>query len=517
MAIQASLETANANNAFHDSSLSSGGQVAPDLGEEGDIDPIIQPFDALAATDSEASARYLQALGHSRNKRLEESSFPPLSTAPGSSSQLKPKHDSDGLPNKSMAAHLRRKGHRNATIVNTGQAWAAASRGPVISSSNSSQAWPAINAGPGISRGSIQNKISIGNAIDSSSYASSAQVRPTTFHGITSNSSKNSNNPGRISHSTSAPNLVENGSVEPSISDFPPVSALQVRKLPSSSQALPNLEDVHSANKSLVEKIRAALEFDEDRYTTFKDISGQYRQGLVDTEIYLDYVWGFGLSHLVLDLARLCPDAQKQKELLDTYNTSLRSNIEQGNGRAEGNLRLRDGNGSKKGKGKCLEGKCLDTEGSNSNNTLPDKVIGSVRKLQLSHKLSGEEVELLPKDGYRASKSKTKLVIDQPQVELNSHSQPSIKLGSQKNSSSTGGESNKKAGDGGGASKQRKKTSKFHRVRLGEGSAALDLKSSDSHPDQDVMNDKLDGSSDDAGGLPVRGVWRNGANKLFNS
>ncbi|KAH7516928.1 hypothetical protein FEM48_Zijuj09G0007700 [Ziziphus jujuba var. spinosa] len=508
MAIQASLETANANNAVHDSSLPSGGQVAPDLRQESDIDPIIQPFETLAATDSEASARYLQALGHSRNKRLEESAFPPLSNAPGSSSQLKPKHDSDGLPNNSMAAHLRRKGHHNVTVVNTGQAWAAASRGPVIPSSNSSQAWPAINAAPGISRGSSQNKTSIGNAPDSSSYASSAQVRPTTFHGLTSSSSKNSSNPGRISHSTSAPNLVENGSVEPSISDFPPVSAVQVRKLPSSSQALLNLEDVHTANKSLVEKIRAALEFDEDRYTIFKDISGQYRQGLLDTEIYLDYVWGFGLSHLVLDLARLCPDARKQKELLDTYNTSLRTNIEEGNDLADGNLRLKDGNRSKKGKGKCL-----DREGSNSKNTRPD----SVRKLQLSYKPSEEEVEVLSKEGYRGSKGKTNLVIDEPQVELNSHSQPSIKLGSQKNSSAAGGESDKKVGDGGGGSKQRKKTSKFHRLRLGDGSALLDLNSSNSHPDPDLDNDKLDGSSNNAGGLPARGVWKNGAHRLFNS
>ncbi|KAF3436593.1 hypothetical protein FNV43_RR23685 [Rhamnella rubrinervis] len=520
MAIQASLETANTSNTFHDPSLSSSGQLAPDLGDESDVDPIIQPFESLAATDSELTSRYLQALGqNSSGRHLEESSFPPLSMAPGSS-QLKPKHDSEALPSNTMAAHLRRKSNRKVTVVNSGQAWAGASRGPVIPSSNSSQAWPTINA-PGNARGSSQNKISIVNASGPSSYASSAQVRPTTFHGLlSSSSSKDSSNPGRISHSTSAPNLVQNGSVESSILDFPPVSAAQVRKLPSSSQALPNLEDVHTANKSLVEKIRAALEFDQDRYTVFKDISGQYRQGILDTKRYLDFVRDFGLSHLVLDLARLCPDPKKQKELIETYNTSLRSNVEDGNGGAHtNNLCLKDSSVSKKDKGKCL-----DTDGSDLKNKRADDIISSARKLQLSYKPSEEEVEVLSKDGYRASKGtskgKSKLVIGE-QLELNSHSQPLMKLGDQKNSSANGSGSTKKVGDGGGGSKQRKKTSKFHRVRLGDGSAAalLGLNNSDSlpDPDPDAVNDEANGSSNSAGGLPVRGVWRSGGHKLFNS
>lgn len=516
MAIQASLETANSSNTFHDSSLSSSGQLALDLGDESGIDPIIQPFESLAATDSELTSRYLQALGqNSGGRRLEESSFPPLSMAPGSS-QLKPKHDSDGLPSNTMAAHLRRKTNRNVTVLNSGQAWAGASRGPVIPSSNSSQAWPTINA-PGNSRGSSQNKTSIVNAPGPSSYASSTQVRPTTFRGlISSSSSKDSSNPGRISHSTSAPNLVQNGSIESSISDFPPVSAALVRKLPSNSQALPKSEDVHTANKSLVEKIRAALEFDQDRYTVFKDISGQYRQGLLDTKRYLDFVRDFGLSHLLLDLAKLCPDPQKQRELIETYNSSLPSNVEDSKGGAHTNiLRLKDGNSSKKDKGKCL-----GAESSDLKNKLADDIINSARKLQLSYKPSEEEVELLSKDGYRASKGKSKLVIGE-QLELNSHSQSLLKPGGQRNTSPNSGGSTKKVGDGGGGSKQRKKTSKFHRVRLGDGSAAapLDINNSDSSldPDPDVMNDKVNGSSNSAGGLPVRGVWRSGGHKLFNS
>ena len=51
-----------------------------------------------------------------------------------------------------------------------------------------------------------------------------------------------------------------------------------------------NVETIHIANKSLVKKIRATLEFDEDKYTAFKDIYGHNRQGSIQTIVYLVYV-----------------------------------------------------------------------------------------------------------------------------------------------------------------------------------------------------------------------------------
>ena len=104
------------------------------------------------------------------------------------------------------------------------------------------------------------------------------------------------------------------------------IAATQKQKLPIILPML-NAESFHTANKSLVKKIHAALEFDENKYTAFKDISGHYRQGSIDTIVYLAYVQQFGLLlHRVLELARLFPDAQKQKELLVTYNASVQSN-----------------------------------------------------------------------------------------------------------------------------------------------------------------------------------------------
>ncbi|KDP28319.1 hypothetical protein JCGZ_14090 [Jatropha curcas] len=499
IAIQASLETAHSESTYHDQPSSSSAQVVPGNGDADDIDPLIEPFESLTATDSETPSRYLQALGQgSRRTPLEESSFPPL-LMNTSSNQQKSKQESEGLVNNTMAAHLRRQ-KRNVTVVNSAvnsaQAWPAPTRGNAAGSSV--QYRPNMNPAPSTSRSSIGGPTP-------SSYANSIQThaRPTLVHGHPSAGPPgNLDNTNKISHSVSAPNLSESRSLEPSISDFPPVSAIQTRKTPPSSQVLPNVEDVQTANKSLVEKIRAALDYDEDKYTSFKDISGQYRQGSIDTEKYLHYVRQYGLSHLVLELARLCPDFQKQKELLDTYSANLRGKSPQENGWSRGSGHLKDSTSSKKGKS-------IDGEGSSSKDRLADSIMSTVRTLQLHYKPPEEEVEVLSKDGYRTAKGKSQVAVDEKQVEL-----------SGENDSVTGSGPNQNVRDKGSGNKQRKKTSKFHRVRLGDGSMAalLDHKSSDPDPDPDPnpADNRSDGSSNQNGGLPVRGVWRKGGGqKLF--
>ena len=74
-------------------------------------------------------------------------------------------------------------------------------------------------------------------------------------------------------------------------------------------------------------------------------------------------------------------------------------------------------------------------------------------------------------------------------------------------------------GDGGSGNKQRKKTSKFHRLQLGDGSMAAlsDLKNSEPDPDPEPLDNKLDGGKNSIRGLPVRGVWKKGGSqKLFS-
>ncbi|OVA16675.1 zinc finger protein [Macleaya cordata] len=481
MAIQASLETANSDNRVQD--VSSSAQATYDHRETSGIDDIIPPMESLATSDSELSWRYLQAVSQSsRNAPLAESSFPPLSGAPGSTQQ-NPSHDRQGLGKNSMAARLRRSGNGAVNVVNGGQCWST-KRGV---SGGFVQSRPAANYGlvsSSSSTSSPQTKPATLNGPVPSSYASTAQARPETAHGLASassgSSSWNSSNKARVSHSSSAPNLVERGAaLDSSMSAFPPVTATRKDKLSTSKQPLEKVEDVHTANKSLVERIRAALEFDENKYTAFKEISSEFRLGVIDTGEYLSYVQQFGLSHLVLELARLCPDTLKQRELINTYNASVRGDSAHEKSWGSSSSQSRASNSSNKGKGKRVE---------EAEDSLADSIIDTVRKLQANNKPSEGEVEVLSKDGYRTSKGKS--------------------VAEEKLGPSTANQ--KPGGGGGGGKEKKKKIPKFHRVRLGD-----DLRHSD--PDPGPEEETTDSMQDLSEGLPVRGVWRKGGGqKLFS-
>ncbi|MED6205827.1 hypothetical protein PIB30_021293 [Stylosanthes scabra] len=507
MAIEASLQMANAAQTLHDPSTSSSGYAVVDDGNA-DVDSIVQPFESLATSGSEASARYLQALGpSSRNAALVESSFPPLPLA-SSNDQQRSKQESEGSSSNTMVARLRRHGNRNVSVINSGNAWPAPGRGRL--SGNSSQARLQSNVAPGVPHISGQMKTANSSGPSPSTYASSIQPTSRTAHAQSSvGSSRDTRDNGRMVHSASAPNLIESNPIEASISDFPPVSAALVSKSSASTQTSLNVENVQSANKSLVEKIRGALDFDEDRYTLFKDLSGQYRQGTIDTETYLDYVQQFGLSHLVPEMANLLPDAQKKEELIASYNRTLQRKALPENGWARGSsgIPAKDSNASKKGKGKSVDGS------GNSTNRLADSFLSTVHQLQSSYKSSEENLEVLSRGDYRTSKGKSKI---SQQIDTNSGNQP-LRISGQTEASG-GGLSNQKKEDAGAGSKQRKKSSKFLRVRLGDGSASalLDFDSSHTEPDPGTT-DTLPGNKNDNGGPPVRGVWRKGGGqRLFN-
>lgn len=537
MAIQASLETANADRRLHDTS--SNRRAVSDQTVTDD-DDLIQPFESLT-TDSEPASRYLQAVSQiSRNSQLEESSFPPLAGPPANS---QPRPQSDALPKNTMASHLRRKQKKSTKLPSSSPAWPATTgpspplighqpAWPVISSASGSssnsrhskaavdkpsapvithqQAWPAVNSAFGSSSGSSQIKPSTAaDGPPSSSFLSSVASRSSLAHESSSSSvgsSRSWAHSNRISHSSSAPNLVQSGSFDSSTADFPPVSAVQTRKLPASSQqAATNVEDVQTANKSLVERMHIALGFDQDKFTAFKDISAEYRQGLMDAETYLAYAEQFGLSHLVLELARLCPDAERQKALMDTYNANLGGTVSIQSHQSGGN-RLKDGKSSKNGKGKSV-----DTGNVTSKDNMADSILSSVRKLQSSHKIPEDDVEVLSRDGYRSAKGKSKLTLNESEEELNSRGKP-LKLDAHPNDSSATDESNDRSGNNDGKGKQRKKTSKFHRVRLGDGSVEALLNLNSSNPDLDPDPDRKETSDEQSNpeSLPVRGVWRNG-------
>ncbi|CAE6080248.1 unnamed protein product [Arabidopsis arenosa] len=443
-----------------------------------DADPLIQPMESLSTTDMEPSSRYLQAVGSSGGggTRLGESAFPPLSGQPRSGQNV------ESLPTNTMAARLRRQTNRTTTasaIASPSQGWPVVNRGPAQASitsggNHSSSGWPAIGRTP------VQASSS---SVQSMSHTRVSQARP--LAPAVSQATRNAN---RIPHSSSAPNLSDTRSLQPSHSDFPPVSSAVVQNRKTSStttQGSSNTQpppDVQSANKSLIEKMRSALGHDEDVFVAFRNISGQYRQGSIDAKTYLEYVKGYGLSHLVIDLARLCPDPKRQKELIDTHNASLREEDSKENGRAaaQSSSQPKESQSLKKNKGKAV--KVADPK-----ETLADNFMDTVRRLQSSQNPQEEE-EVISKDknSYRSDKGKSQVA------------------GAV--SSSTGNK------------QQRKKTSKFHRVRLGDGSMAalLDLNNTNRDPEQESKDDNSNSNQNQTGGLPVRGVWRKGGANLFS-
>ncbi|KZV57597.1 Alpha/beta-Hydrolases superfamily protein isoform 1 [Dorcoceras hygrometricum] len=497
-ALQASsLETANA------APFST--RTASDRGESVDVDTLVPPLESLT-TVSEPPSRYLQALSHnSTGAALEEVSFPPLPVNPGSSQQ---NSHSDVQPKRTMAALLRHQGNRkgNASSSAPAPSWPGSSRKFAQPESNSLHDWPSIDgasgsaSGPGLSRPARES----GHTPSGRSVSAQSRTSLVTDSSSTASlvSSRMSGSTSRIRHSLSASNLSECGSLESSSGDFPQLTVAQTRELPSSDHNMDKVKDVQTANKSLVDKIRLALGFDEEKFTIFKEISGEYRQGSMDAETYLAHAVQFGLSHLVPELANLLPNAQKQRALIEAYHGNLVESAPRDDGWNNG-IRLKNSKDSKKGKGKSI-----DSGSSVAKNSLADNIISTVNELQSNYRASEEPVPVLSKDGYRSNRGKSKAVVDDLQFESSGPAEFT-----NLESDSYVIEANEKSGHGNGKGKQKKKTSKFHRVRLGDGSveALLDRKSADHDPDPGPnIKDFAASSGPNMESLPARGVWRNG-------
>ncbi|KAJ4892505.1 zinc ion binding [Raphanus sativus] len=377
----------------------------------------------------------LQPMSSSGGSRLGESSVPPLSVQSSNRGQTR-------LGQNSESNNLR---HHQ-----TSRSAAAA---------GSSQAWPALRRGG-------PTQASVASSIQSSSASPQPQSRTlaSAVGGCTSGSSLNLSNAKRNHHtSSSTPQMSDTRSLEqPSHSGSPPVSAVKNRRSSSSSSANAKVSNIggsdpQSDNKSLVDKIRASLGDDEELFKAFKDTSGKYRHGIIDARTYLEYVKGYGLSHLVLDMARLCPDPKRQKELVDAHNACL--------SRGNDSSQAKESCGLKKNKGKAV------------------KVESSSEKSQDEDKEKKKKIE----------KDKGKTVVD---------------------SSSGGGGVG--LGNNSGIGKQFKKTPKFLRARLGEKSVAAILASNSKEPEAESKNDHSKSSQSSTGELQLRGAWRRGSAKLFS-
>ena len=118
-------------------------------------------------------------------------------------------------------------------------------------------------------------------------------------------------------------------------------------------------------------------------------------------------------------------------------------------------------------------------ENSRSKEALADSVISTVKSLQSQLKPSDGVVEVLEKDGYRHGRGKSAVAAGEMTVELRGSSQhPPAQVTTVDNTKVDGG------------NKHKKKTSKFHRIRLGDGSGAavLDVRNSSTDPSSAVSS-----------------------------
>uniref|UniRef100_A0ACD5TPI1 Uncharacterized protein n=1 Tax=Avena sativa TaxID=4498 RepID=A0ACD5TPI1_AVESA len=434
---------------------------------------------------SEQQSRYALALNQSSrgSARLgDESLFPPL---PGSSNKgsASAQQGLQSLAKNTLASRLQQRSRGTAKVLNSARSRTAGNPEIVPHLSSSTQTWPTPDQGLVHSGSQIRNR--------TQSTGENGLMPP-----VSSGSAWSSRGSNKIKHSVSTPNLVSGG---PSGQASSSTAYGNKNQLPQqSSQTSPVVEDVRQANKSLVERMRAALGMDEDRFTAFKEIASEYRQGVIDTSEYLSYVEQFGISHLVPEMARLLPDPRKQKELADAYYTNMRFKNFQESGTGE-TITLKENKRKNKGKGKTPDTETVPAK--DVSELLADSFMDTVRKLQLNKMPQEAEAAVLSKDDYRSSKGK---------IPLAGGSSSGTNVGLDGDP----GAISKVSGANSSNSKQSKKTSKFLRARLGDNSlATLDFSRPDTSPERPEREPQGQHT-----GLPVRGVWKNGAaQKLFTS
>ncbi|XP_020150445.1 uncharacterized protein [Aegilops tauschii subsp. strangulata] len=459
------------------------------------------PYETSFPPVSEQQSRYALALNQSSrgSARLgDESLFPPL---PGSSNKgsASTQQGLQSLAKNTLASRLQQRSKGTVKVLYSAQSQTAENPEIVPHVSTSTQTWPTPDQGLHIS-GSSQLRIATQSTRDNGLMPS-----------VSSGSAWNSRASNKMKHSISTPNFVSGGSSAQASSSTAYGNKKQLP--PQSSQPLPVVEDVRQANKSLVERMRVALGMDEDRFSAFKEIASEYRQGVIDTSEYLSYVEQFGISHLVPEMAKLLPDPLKQMELADAYYTNMRFKSLQENGGCE-TITVKENKRKNKGKGKTPDAETATAK--DASESLADSFMDTVRKLQSNNKAQEGEAAVLSKDGYRSSKEKiplsaggsscgTNMGLDGDPVAISKASGTSRYVG--KGGGSTGSSSSSN-------NKQSKKTSKFLRARLGDNSlATLDFSHPDVSPERPERETQVLQT-----GLPVRSVWKNGAaQKLFSS
>ncbi|XP_061404846.1 E3 ubiquitin-protein ligase ZNF598-like [Lethenteron reissneri] len=108
-------------------------------------------------------------------------------------------------------------------------------------------------------------------------------------------------------------------------------------------------ENFVQRNRSLIDRVRGILGEDEDKFTDFKKLSGQFRQGslsAIDYHARCEALLGpVGLGVVLPELLVLLPDTERQRQLLDAHGQRRRRQQQQPG--AVGAARKKKGQGAK--------------------------------------------------------------------------------------------------------------------------------------------------------------------------
>ncbi|KAG0563177.1 hypothetical protein M758_8G009100 [Ceratodon purpureus] len=543
-AVQASVEQAILDDAVRESAaMAASSDSAAVVSNGGDTREGQNSFAALSESETELvdgeappPSRYASAVSGTGPSTLVDSAFPPL---PGGAGKGKHKSKNQKGP-ASMAALLGGGGGRGSgiRILNTAgsrpPSAGSSSRPPSANGDTGGGGWASSNPRPstassearpgGWTSVSPNRRPQVGASFSNQdeSFPPVTAARPPSVNGR--GATDGSNGSTRVKETSASGSRV--GGID------------VVQKL--------SMEELRAANKALIESVKTGLRGNEQAFADFKDVSARYNRGEMITLDYYKHIIRLGLSSVVPELSRLCPDPVKGKELVDAHAAQLaRERAFPPVAPSSSSVSQLAKTGAGKGKG-VLEGS------SQSSRVSPP---GSSR--QPLH----EEVEVLSKDGYRTGKGKsrpdegnssTSEVTEsrptsrKPQVLVKATGgllEPSSDSTQQPASSGRAkgwtcqactlenrGDSPEcaacgsdgpewalasrsgKGTDSAGNDKRKKKLSKFQRVRLGDGSAAALLDS--------VANPNPWGVISDVGSPAVpatevrggfgRGAWANG-------
>ncbi|GBG69323.1 hypothetical protein CBR_g4019 [Chara braunii] len=317
LAIAASLDAAGCPSGASTSSASN--SCASSMSAESRSSPSGEP----GAPASSGGHRWLAAVSSSRGgSMLQESAFPPLpgvqkstkSAAGGSSSH----------PGASMAQMLASHGRNQSggvKVLVRGSSSNAQGRGRPVASDGSAPSWGAGGSqrGAGSSAGGLATSAGRGQG----QYLGSGTGPGPPPEGTRTVPSGGAHSRAALAEGAgTSSNSRSDRPREQSQSQSQSQSDGGVSSLSKDIDGLRYMEDIRSANKALVERIRAGLNDNQEQFADFKGCSARYKRGEISSQVYYEHICRLGLSHLVAELARLCPDVKKRQELLAAHEAA---------------------------------------------------------------------------------------------------------------------------------------------------------------------------------------------------